>query len=223
MRNVALFDFDGTVIDGSEGIWKCINHATDKMGLPRATQAVLDSFIGPSLYDSFVKHYENDPDRANLFIAYYRERYSVTGKYECGLYPGIRDLLRDLNNDGFRLAVCSSKPLEFVKDIAAHLGVFDAFAYYSCPSFRDNVSNKTALATACLRFFGADRTDAVLIGDRIFDIEAAKGAGIAAMGVTYGFAPPGELEEAGADLLAENAEEIGVLLRAWRKEGVPVD
>ena len=155
MRNVALFDFDGTVIDGSEGIWKCINHATDKMGLPRATQAVLDSFIGPSLYDSFVKHYENDPDRANLFIAYYRERYSVTGKYECGLYPGIRDLLRDLNNDGFRLAVCSSKPLEFVKDIAAHLGVFDAFAYYSCPSFRDNVSNKTALATACLRFFGA--------------------------------------------------------------------
>lgn len=223
MRNVVLFDFDGTVINGSEGIWNCINYATDKMGLPRATQAVLDSFIGPSLFDSFCEHYENDPDRANLFIRYYRERYSVTGKYECALYPGIRELLRDLNRKGFRLAVCSSKPLEFVEDIARHLDVFGEFSYYSCPSFRDNVSDKTALANACLAFFGADKTDAVLIGDRVFDIEAAKGAGITAMGVTYGFAPPGELEEAGADLTAKDAEEIGALLRIWREEGISID
>ena len=219
MRNAVLFDFDGTVINGAEGIWNCINHATDKMGLPRASQAVLNSFIGPSLYDSFVTHYENDPARANLFIEYYRERYSVTGKYECVLYPGIRELLKDLKARGFRLAVCSSKPLEFVIDIASHLGIADAFDFFSCPSFQDNVSDKTALANACLAHFGAAKEDAILIGDRRFDVDAAKGAGIASMGVTFGFAPAGELEAAGADCLAADAAEIAALLDRWRAEG----
>ncbi len=54
--------------------------------------------------------------------------------------------------------------------------------------------------------------DAILIGDRKFDIEAAHGAGMEAMGVSYGFAPPGELEAAGADLIANTPEEIGTLL-----------
>ena len=49
---------------------------------------------------------------------------------------------------------------------------------------------------------------AILIGDRKFDIEAAKGAGIASMGVTYGFAPPGELEAAGAEAIVETPGEI---------------
>lgn len=221
MKHLVLFDFDGTVINGSEGIWNCINYATDRMGLPRATPAVLRSFIGPSLYDSFTAHYENDPDRANLFIRYYRERYSGVGKYETVLYPGIAALLRRLRDRGFLLAVCSSKPREFVTDIAAHLGVADYFGRFACPDFKDNESDKTALALFCLAAFGVEKENAILIGDRKFDIEAAKGAGIASMGVTYGFAPPGELEAAGADLLAKDADEIETQLLNWKNRGNP--
>ena len=223
MRQFVLFDFDGTLVNNSRGIWNCINYATDKMSLPRATPAVLQSFIGPSLFDSFCAHFENDPARAELFIRCYRERYSVRGKYEGELYPGIGALLRALRDDGFRLAVCSSKPLEFVTDIAKHFHIIEDFDFLSCPSFQDNVSDKTALANACLSYFGAEKADAILVGDRIFDIDAANGAGVASVGVTYGFAPAGELEAAGADYLANDVEALGALLRVWREKGIEGD
>ena len=218
MKKLALFDFDGTVIDGSEGIYNCINYATDKMGLPRATPAVLRSFVGPSLHDSFMLHYEPDFNRAELFARLYRERYAPVGKYECMLYPGIKELLERLTAAGMFTAVCSSKPLAFVTDIAKHLGVSELFGFYSCPGFKETDSDKTALAKACLAHFGTAAADAILIGDRKFDIEAAHGAGMDAMGVSYGFAPPGELEAAGADCIAASPAEIGDLLLAPEKE-----
>ena len=216
MRRLLLFDFDGTVIDGSQGIWNCINYATDKMGLPRLPQPILDRFIGPSLYDSFIEYCENDPDRAQTFIAFYRERYAVTCVDETVLYPGIKELLADLQNGGFSLCVCSSKPLDYVKAIARRLGVYDRFSYYSCVSFGDDSSDKTDLARACLRHFGAGPAEAALIGDRIYDVRAAHAAGLAAVGVRWGFAPPGELEAAGADAIAETPEALGRLLTEGR-------
>lgn len=212
MKKLVLFDFDGTVIDGSAGIYNCINYATDKMGLPRATPDVLRSFVGPSLHDSFMLHYEPDSARAELFAKLYRERYAPVGKYECVLYPGVKAMLERLTAAGLQTAVCSSKPLAFVTDIAKHLDIFSLFGFYSCPGFKETDSDKTALAKACLSHFGTDAADAILVGDRKFDVEAAHGAGMQAMGVSYGFAPPGELEAAGADLVADTPTQIGVLL-----------
>ena len=212
MKRLVLFDFDGTVIDGSEGIYNCINYATDKMGLPRATPAVLKSFVGPSLHDSFMHHYEADPDRAALFARLYRERYAPVGKFECKLYPGVKALLERLTAAGLHTAVCSSKPLDFVRDIAKHLGVSDLFGFYSCPGFKETESDKTALAKACLTHFGVCAADAIFVGDRKFDVEAAHGADMQAIGVSYGFAPPGELEAAGADFIAAAPAAVGDLL-----------
>lgn len=52
------------------------------------------------------------------------------------------------------------------------------------------------------------RQDIVMVGDRKFDIEGAKAYHIASIGVTYGYAAEGELEEAGADVIVETVEEL---------------
>ena len=213
MKKLLLFDFDGTVIDGSAGIYNCIRYATDKLGLPPVQADVLPLFVGPSLFDSFLRRIENDAEKAEIFVRRYRERYSVKGKYEAVLYPGMEKLLRELKRDGVMLAVCSCKPQPYVEDIARFLGVYDCFDRFACVAFGDDSSDKTALAKACLADVGIPPEQAAFIGDRRFDVEAAHGAGITAIGVSYGFAPPGELEAAGADIIADSPETLGRLLR----------
>ena len=125
----------------------------------------------------------------------------------------MEKLLRDLKRDGFILAVCSSKPRPYVEDIARFLGVYDCFALFACVAFGDDSSDKTSLAKACLARVGVPAEQAAFIGDRRYDVEAAHGAGMTAIGVSYGFAPPGELEAAGADIIADSPETLGRLLR----------
>ena len=55
-KKLLLFDFDGTVIDNSEGIFNCVNYAAEKLGLPRPAERDLRAFVGPPLYDSFRKY-----------------------------------------------------------------------------------------------------------------------------------------------------------------------
>ena len=109
-KKLLLFDFDGTVIDNSEGIFNCINYATDKLALPRLSPPVLKKFVGPPLYNSFLRYCRNDPDMAHKFVRLYRERYAPIGHREAVLYPDIDKVLRSLKDAGFTLAVCSGKP-----------------------------------------------------------------------------------------------------------------
>ncbi len=207
-KNCLLFDFDGTVIDNSEGIYNCIRYALDRMGTPVPDAAVLRTFVGPSLYDSYMNKCEADPARAELFVKLYRERYAPVGKFEVRLYPGMADLLGKLHADGRRLAVCSSKPREFVTAIAKHLQIYDLFEFYGCPGFSEKDSDKTSLIAACLRHFGAEKEAALMIGDTKYDILAAQNAGVASLGVRYGFSAPGELEAAGADWIADDPAQM---------------
>ena len=208
-----LFDFDGVVIDNSEGIYNCIRYALDKLGLPEPPERVLRTFVGPSLYESYLREIEQNEARAELFVEYYRERYAPIGKYESHLYPGIPALLDALAADGRRLAVCSGKPLPFVTDIAKKLGVYDRFSHLACTRFSDKGSDKTDLIGECLAHFGAEKPEALMVGDRKYDVLAAKNAGILSLGVRYGFAAPGELEAAGADAVAETPADVLTKLR----------
>lgn len=217
MKQYLFFDFDGTVIDNSEGIYNCIRYALKKMDLPIPSEAVLRSFVGPSLHDSFLRHCENDPARADVFVDFYRERYAPVGKLEVRLYPDMKEILQKLAAMGYTLAVCSAKPMDYIVDIAKYLGIYELFSFYSCPGFSVTSSNKEDLINACLARFGNDKEKSLMIGDTKFDILAAKITGVQALGALYGFSAPGELEISGADYLAEDTEALYEILCDLRR------
>ena len=208
-----LFDFDGVVIDNSEGIYNCIRYALGRLGMPAPPEPVLRTFVGPSLYESYLREIERNEANAERFVAYYRERYAPVGKYESHLYPGVSALLEELCAAGYQLAVCSGKPLPFVDDIAVKLGVRDRFELLACTRFSDKGSDKTALIGECLAHFGAEKPQALMIGDRKYDVLAARNAGVRSLGVRYGFAAPGELEAAGADAVADTPADVPLRIR----------
>lgn len=215
-KKYLLFDFDGTVIDNSEGICNCIRYALDKMNEPVPDDKILRRFIGPSLFDSYYKYCEKNEKNAARFVDLYRERYAPVGYLEAHLYDGIKETLQKLANDGHTLAVCSSKPLEFVEKIAHALGVFDLFAFYSCPGFATHDSDKRSLIENAAAYFNADKKDILMIGDTQFDINAANEASVDSLGVLYGFSEDGELQKCGATALADSPAEIYTVIKAWK-------
>lgn len=206
-KKLILFDFDGTVADNSEGIYNCIKYALDKKGMKPLSDKALRSFIGPSLFDSFMWHCTDNKETAEELVSLYRERYRPIGSTEVKIYDGMKELLGRLKGEGYITAVCSSKPYDFVRKIAKEQGLEDLFDGFFCPSFGNHLSDKTSLALEAMKHFRVNKEETVLIGDTKFDVAAARGAGISSVGVLYGFSTEeGELDS--ADAVAKQVEDI---------------
>ena len=211
-----LFDLDGTITDPKEGITKSAQYALEAFGIHEPDADKLTPFIGPPLIDSFQEFYHMPPEQAALAVKKYRERFETIGWLENVPYEGMDELLRDLQKAGCRLAVASSKPTVFVERILAHFDIAQYFAVVVGSELDGTRAKKEEVVQEALRqLFGKDSPvpyTAAMIGDRKFDIEGAKAHQLDSIGVAYGYALPGELQQAGADFIVESVEELTALL-----------
>ena len=203
-----LFDFDGTVMETGPGVLNAVRYALGKLGCP--FPAVPERlFMGPPLEFSFREYCRLPEAEISEAIRLYRVYYDETGLYECDLYPGMRELLRSLRAKGARLFTASSKPEEFVRRILVRFDCLDAFDFIGGADFAGTRSTKTEVLAYTLRAGNVtDRSRALMVGDRKYDILGAKAFQLASCGVLFGYGDREELLEAGADWLAETAEDI---------------
>ena len=207
-----LFDLDGTLTDNSEGIIKSARFALDRMGYPNEPDGVLRRFIGPPLHDSFMNFYGFSKEKAFEAVDNYRVRYREKGVYESELFPGLREMLQALREKGAKLCVATSKPLVFTEVILKQHDVYDLFEFVVGANLDGSLTDKTEIIREVLRRIGETGEPAVMVGDRSFDIVGANNCGIQSVGVYYGFADPGELEEAGATYIANTVPELKEVL-----------
>lgn len=217
MYRYLLFDLDGTITKSEEGIFNCIKYALDWAGIPYPEQPVFRSFIGPSLYDSFVREFGMDDAKAKEMVAKYRERYNVVGLFEAEVYDEVEDTLRSLKERGCVLSVATSKPTEPTLRI---LEKFDVRKYFDVVvgSNPDGTgSDKKNIISQVLESLKKDHDlteemiqdgQVVMIGDRRYDIEGGKACGLQTIGVLYGYGSREEFEAAGADHIVETPDEI---------------
>ncbi len=239
MISKLLFDLDGTLTDPKEGICRSVQYALHAFGIEEPDIDKLEPFIGPPLMDSFMEFYDMTKERAAEAIDKYRERFSVTGWSENIVYEGVPHMLKSLRDAGYVLAVASSKPTVFVERILTHFGLRDAFSVVVGSELDGRRINKDEVIREALRqlFAGQDDEqgsgqnsgssnavsegirydDLLMIGDRKFDVEGAHALGIRCVGVTYGYAQPGELTEAQADFLAASPDKLLELLLELRE------
>ena len=121
MSQVILFDLDGTLTESGEGIINCVQYALEKLGEKRRTSgksAVFYRFsFKRTVYEICRSQRGREGEKA---VVYYRERYTTTGIFENRLYPKIPELLELLKINNKILAVASSKPEVYVKQILKH-------------------------------------------------------------------------------------------------------
>ena len=213
MWRTILFDLDGTLTDPKVGITTAFAYALKKYGI-EAEADTLTSVIGPPLKDSFMDLYGFDEARALEAIREYRVYFADRGWAENIPYPGIAELLQKLQGEGRRLLLATSKPEVFTRRIMEH---FDLARYFTligaAPMDESDGGKKENVIDATLEKAGlTDLSEAVMVGDRSYDILGAHANGIAAIGVLYGYGSREELETAGADYITETVQSLNTLL-----------
>ncbi len=208
MYNTVLFDLDGTLTDPGMGITNSVAHALKKYGIEVEDKRELYKFIGPPLHESFMKYYGFSEKEAETAIVYYREYFRDTGIFENEVYNGIENLLKEIKASGRKIILATSKPEEFAKRILVHFGLDKYFDFAAGATMDTSRSKKGDVIAYALKECGCSSKNAVMVGDRMHDILGAKENGLASIGVLFGYGSREELENAGADYIAETVDDI---------------
>jgi phosphoglycolate phosphatase len=214
MRRSAIFDLDGTLTDSKPGILGCLTSALDAHRI--AWTGPLDWFIGPPA-DQSLRRLMPDADEARraALLHDYRLCYDSTGWAENSVYPGVPEMLQSLQDAGWQLFVCTSKREDFA------VRILDKFALspYFLALYGDTLGSlhhsKTALLRRLLREQSLDPATTVMVGDRNFDIEAARANGTTSIAVTYGYGESDELEAAQPDYICNAVEDLLPIFAAF--------
>lgn len=217
MKKAVLFDLDGTLVDSSEGITKSVQYALKHFGIEENDLSKLQVFIGPPLGESFMRYYGFSKEQADEGIRVYRERYKPIGIFECELYPGVRECIMQLKEQGYLIGVASSKPEKFCKRILEHFDVRSLFDDVVGATEDGSIGTKEEVLNEVMRRWAdIPKENMCLIGDTIFDVEGANLVGIPAIGVSFGFGDIDEMMHAGAkgicDRMADLPEMIEKLM-----------
>ena len=208
-----IFDLDGVIVDSYAAVIDAINGALAAHGLPRRTPEALRHFIGPPTFRAFSELTGEPPDSPAVaeIVETYRARYGAHYLTQTRLIDGVGELLESLSRRR-ALAVATSKSVLFTEPLLRALGIAGHFVAVAAADPDDTDDDKTAIVARALA--ALDGLSAVMVGDRSFDILAARRHDLTAIGVLWGIGEEAELRGAGADLLVATPAELLALLSA---------
>lgn len=210
MYKYAFFDLDGTLSDSLLGITRSVRYALDSYGVTISDEDLL-KFIGPPLRESFCKYCGFSLEKSEEAIEKFRERFSTIGITENTLYPGVKELLSTLYDNGIKIVLASSKPEIFAKKILNEHGVDKYFTQIVGALLDGSRDLKTEVMKEAILRLGltdADMKCSVMVGDRIYDYEGAKAFGMDFIAAGYGYAPKGEMEKLNIEKIANTVPDI---------------
>ncbi|GGD98935.1 haloacid dehalogenase [Tsuneonella deserti] len=212
---LAIFDCDGTLVDGQAAVCEAMEAAFAEAGLPAPPRTSIRRIVGLSLPQA-VRALAPDaqPDQQAAAVAAYKTAFRSAredGRLEEPLFDGLRELLNGLHADGWTLAVATGKSDRGLGACLAGHGIADLFTSLQTAD-RHPSKPDPAMLEAALFESGAQAEEAVMIGDTTFDMAMARAAQVRAIGVSWGYHSIDELLEAGAEAVAGTIAELKELL-----------
>jgi phosphoglycolate phosphatase len=203
--SLILFDCDGTLMDSHIAIVQAMQKAFCLCGLAEPpTRAVYD-VIGLSL-DRAIDQLAGNTDMAEKIKYIYRENYRAA-EHELKLYPGVHETLQVLRQRGYWLGVVTGKSTAGLLRV---LDTFDLQDYFYVLRTADCCNSKPhpAMVLECMAEMGVDAAQTCVVGDALFDIQMARSAGVAALGVSFGVSGSDELERAGVIAVVDDFSDL---------------
>ena len=208
-----LFDLDGTLTDPGEGITNCVGYALEQFGICPQSREELYPYIGPPLVASFREFHHLTEDQAERALGYYRERFSTVGMFENSLYDGVERFLKQRRNEGYRLMIATSKPEEFTAQILEHFHLSHYFDFVGGNTLQETRPTKESVIRYIMDQYPTIGSDnALMIGDRKYDIVGAHSCGLRGVGVLYGYGDEVEMSQCGADATASDFNELEAVI-----------
>ena len=119
-----IFDLDGTLIDTTVGILRCMVYSLEQMNRPCPDNFVLREALRASIFPTYRKLLNTDDENVvNEGVRHFRKRYSEIGVYENEVYPGIPEVLGELHGEGYGLYIATIKARDFSEKIISRHGL----------------------------------------------------------------------------------------------------
>lgn len=206
MPRTILFDLDGTLTDSGEGIMNCAEKTLRHFGITPPDRITMRSFVGPPLLDSFPK-FGIPADQAEEAIRIYREYYVPEGMFQNYPYPGIEDLLAQLQSEGHRLFVATAKPEHMSVTILEHFGLSKYFLGIYGALIDGLPDTKASVIARILEDF-PEASDVIMVGDTVTDVKGAAVHNIPTVGVSWGYGEVADMEDAGAVAIVDTMDAL---------------
>lgn len=205
----AIFDLDGTLLNTLEDLTAAVNHTLIQFGYPTHSSETVRGFVGNGLHklmERSIPNGLNNPDCENAFKEL-KTYYTAHCKEKTAPYPGILELLKELQTRGISLAIVSNKNDAAVKELAHEFfGDLISVAIGETPQIQRKPSPDTVFAA--VRELECDIKDCIYIGDSEVDLQTAANADIDCISVSWGFKGRTFLEREGASNIVDTPKEI---------------
>lgn len=222
MKRLVIFDLDGTLLNTIADLANSTNYALKQLGYPAHEVGQYKFMVGNGINKLFeralpegAKTEENVLRVRKEFVPY----YDVHNADDSFPYPGILELLSDLQEAGIQIAVASNKYQAATRKLIAHY--FPDIQFTAVFGQREGVCVKPdpTIVFDILKLANVDKEEVLYVGDSGVDMQTAFNAGVTACGVTWGFRPRAELEEFNPQHIADQAEEIKQFLFNFAQNG----
>lgn len=208
LKNI-IFDFDGTLADTSKLIVATMQKSIMDYGLPFRNEEEIKATIGVRLEEIPSMLWPTFQDVGEAFADIYRKNFEVLkDKIPVTLFPGVIETLSKLKEDGYLMAIATSRSLKSVEELTKLLGIRDFFQYLLGG---DNVSEGKPKPESIYKILSEicwEKEETIMVGDMAVDMLMGKNAGLKTCGVTYGNGKLSELEESGADFIINTFPEL---------------
>ena len=191
--NTIIIDFDGTIADTKHLIVSTMQQTMSILGLPVKSEKECSSVIGLPLRQSFTTLIPMDEQKANACDNTYRQLFIENNKPGVvKLFPQVKETLEELYAMGIVIAVASSRGSDTLYAFLEEMNILRYISYVVTSQDVANAKPAPDMVYNILKRVDDDKSDVLVVGDTIFDIDMVKNAGVKTCGVTYG---NGNIEE----------------------------
>lgn len=211
MLHLAVFDLDGTIVDSQEMIVAGMYAASDLLRVPRPQPEAVRRVVGLPLLQAIEKVFpEASGDEALMLTETYKQTIidmRARGEENEPLFPGALEALEALDKNGWLLGIATGKPMRGLVNTMKPYGLLDRFVTLQTADTGPGKPSPDMLFRA-MSETGADRERTIMIGDTTYDMEMARNAGTAAVGVAWGYHEADELTDAGAQIVVQSFSDL---------------
>ncbi len=215
---MVMIDLDGTLVDSVPDLAYCADAMLAKLGMPPRGEAKVRQWVGNGVERlvkrALINQLDGEPDEA-LFakaLPIYMELYKDNISRRSRLYPGVKEGLDFLNGAGFKLGCITNKAAAFTEPLLKDVGIYD---YFRIVVSGDTLPVKKPDPRPLLHaaeYFKVDPAHALMVGDSISDVKAARAAGFQVICVSYGYNHGQDIRNAHPDAVIDSMLQLAGLL-----------